>query len=150
MKQAMIKRRRLLQGAQLALVTTMLPSGAVLAAEVSAASDAYEDVREGRIILKTPALAENGNSVPMTVSVDSPMTADDYVQQISVYAPKNPVPLIARFTLTPNSGEAVVSTRMRFSDSQVVTAIAQMSDGTLWQGSSETTITLAACVEPLL
>lgn len=103
-------------------------------------------VTEGRVTVKLPPIAENGYSVPLTAAVDSPMTSDDYVKQIAILSPRNPLPNIAQFHLTPRSGKAIVSTRIRMSGTQSIQAIAEMSDGSLWSGSMETVVTLAACV----
>lgn len=113
-----------------------------------ARTDLFGDrqITEGRVTVKLPPIAENGHSVPLKVSVDSPMTAEDHVNQIAIFSPRNPLPLIAQFHLTPLSGKAVVSSRIRMSGTQAIQAVAEMSDGTLWSGSMETVVTLAACV----
>ena len=103
-------------------------------------------ITEGRVTLELPPIAENGHSVPLKVEVDSPMTESDYVKQIAILSPRNPLPLIGQFHLTPHSGRALVSTRIRMSGTQVIQAVAEMSDGSLWSGSMETVVTLAACV----
>ncbi len=103
-------------------------------------------IREGRVKLKLPAIAENGYSVPLSVEVDSPMTEDDHVRQIAIFSPRNPIANVARFQLGPRAGRAAVSTRIRLGGTQAVQAIAEMSDGRLWSGSAQTVVTLAACV----
>lgn len=103
-------------------------------------------ITEGRVTLELPPIAENGHSVPLRVEVDSPMTETDYVKQIAILSPRNPLPLIGQFHLTPQSGRALVSTRIRMSGTQAIQAVAEMSDGSLWSGSMETVVTLAACV----
>jgi sulfur-oxidizing protein SoxY len=104
-------------------------------------------VREGKVKLDIPPLVENGNTVPMTVRVASPMTANDFVKSIHVFNEKNPQPNIGNFYLGPQAGRAQIATRIRLADSQKVTAIARMSDGTFWSGSVEAVVTLAACTE---
>jgi sulfur-oxidizing protein SoxY len=104
-------------------------------------------VREGKITLELPPLVENGNAVPMTVTVDSPMTAADHVKRIHVFNEKNPQPYIATFHLGPRAGKAKVSTRVRLADSQKVIAIAELSDGSFWSDSADMIVTLAACIE---
>ncbi|TYO61709.1 SoxY-related AACIE arm protein [Bradyrhizobium hipponense] len=104
-------------------------------------------IRTGKIKLDIPPLVENGNTVPMTVSVASPMTADDYVRSIHVFNEKNPQPNIGNFYLGPSSGRAQISTRIRLADSQKVVAIARLSDDTFWQAAAEIVVTLAACTE---
>lgn len=103
-------------------------------------------VQEGRVTVKLPPIAENGFSVPLSVSVESPMTPDDYVKQVAILSPRNPLPLIGQFHFTPRSGRAAVSTRIRMSGTQSIQAVAEMSDGSLWSGSMQTVVTLAACV----
>ena len=104
-------------------------------------------VREGKVTLDLPPLVENGNAVPMTITVDSPMTAADHVRSIHVFNEKNPQPYVATFHLGPRAGKAKVSTRVRLADSQKVVAIAEMSDGSFWSDSVNMIVTLAACVE---
>jgi len=104
----------------------------------------------GKVKLDIPPLVENGNTVPMMVSVDSPMTAEDHVKSIHVFNEKNPQPNIGNFYLSPLSGRAQVSTRIRLADSQKVTAIAHLSDGSFWQTSVDVVVTLAACTEEVL
>ena len=101
----------------------------------------------GRVKLDIPPLVENGNTVPMTVSVTSPMTADDYVKSIHVFNEKNPQPNIGNFYLGPRAGRAQVSTRIRLADSQKIVAIARLSDGSFWSASADVIVTLAACTE---
>ncbi|QOZ75765.1 SoxY-related AACIE arm protein [Bradyrhizobium sp. CCBAU 53351] len=106
-------------------------------------------VSTGRVKLDIPPLVENGNTVPMTVSVASPMTADDYVKSIHVFNEKNPQPNIGNFYLGLSSGRAQVSTRIRLADTQKVVAIARMSDDTFWQVVADVVVTLAACTEEM-
>ena len=101
----------------------------------------------GRVTLVIPPLVENGNLVTMKVSVASPMTPTDYVQAIHIVAEGNPLPNVVSFYLSPRAGRAVITTRIRLGDSQRVRAIAQMSDGSFWQGDAQTLVTLAACTE---
>ena len=103
--------------------------------------------RVGRVSLEIPPLAENGNSVPLTVSVDSPMTAAEHVRSIHVFAEENPLPNVAHFYLGPRAGRAQVSTRIRLFKSQKIVAVAALSDGSFWSGSAEIVVTLAACIE---
>jgi sulfur-oxidizing protein SoxY len=102
---------------------------------------------DGKVKLVIPPLVENGNLVVLKLSVDSPMTANDYVKSVHVIAEGNPLPNIFTVHLTPRSGTANITTRVRLADSQTVWAIAQMSDGTFYQGSAETLVTLSACTE---
>jgi sulfur-oxidizing protein SoxY len=102
---------------------------------------------DGKVKLVIPPLVENGNLVVLKVSVDSPMTANNYVKSIHVIAEGNPLPNIFTVYLTPRSGTANITTRVRLADSQTVWAIAQMSDGSFYQGTAETLVTLSACTE---
>jgi sulfur-oxidizing protein SoxY len=106
-------------------------------------------VRTGKVKLDIPPLVENGNTVPLTVSVASPMTAGDYVKSIHVFNEKNPQPNIGNFYLGPSSGRAQISTRIRLADTQKVVAIARLSDDTFWQVTAEIVVTLAACTEEM-
>lgn len=105
------------------------------------------EVQKGKITLEIPPLVENGNSVPLTVKVESPMTPQDFVKTIAIFNEKNPQPNVAHFHLSSRAGRAVVSTRIRLGDSQNIVAIAQLSDGTFWSDSAELIVTLPACVE---
>lgn len=104
-------------------------------------------VRKGRVELDVPPLVENGNTVSLVVSVDSPMTKTDYVKSIYVFNEKNPQPNVIGVHLGPRAGRARISTRFRLADTQTITAIAEMSDGTFWSASAEMIVTGAACVE---
>jgi len=104
-------------------------------------------VTVGRIKVVTPRLADNGHSVPMTLTVESPMTADDFVRSITLLSPRNPRPLMAKFMLGPHSGRAEVFTRVRLNGTQIVVAIAQLSDGSFWSGTAEVEVTESACLD---
>ena len=107
-------------------------------------------VKTGKIKLDVPPLVENGNTVPMTVSVASPMAPEDFVKSIHVFNEKNPQPNIGNFYFSPNAGRAQVSTRIRLADSQKVVAIARLSDGSFWSISVDVVVTLAACTEEVI
>ena len=107
-------------------------------------------VRTGKVNLDVPPLVENGNAVPMTVSISSPMTSDDYVKSIHVFTEKNPQPNIGNFHLGPRAGRAQVSSRIRLADSQKIVAIARLSDGSFWSASVDVVVTLAACTEEVI
>lgn len=104
-------------------------------------------VREGRVQIDTPSLADNGHSVPLVVKVESAMTAQDYVRRILLVSENNPRPLIATFHLTAKSGRAEITTRIRLNKSQRVVAIAEFSDGTFWSGQAEVIVTESACLD---
>ena len=107
-------------------------------------------VQSGKVKLDIPPLVENGNSVPMTVTVTSPMTSTDYVKSIHVFNEKNPQPNLGNFYLGPRAGRAQVATRVRLADSQKIVAIAKLSDGSFWSVTSEVVVTLAACTEEVM
>lgn len=135
-------------GASLLLVAS--PASAATPEDIEAAIRAFTGeaaMREGRVKLEIPPLVDNGNSVTLTVSVESPMTAADHVKKIAVFNEKNPQANVAVFHLGPRSGKATVQTRIRLATSQKLVAVAQMSDGAFWSGSADTIVTLAACLE---
>jgi len=107
-------------------------------------------VHIGKVKLDIPPLVENGNTVPMIVSVASPMTAEEHVRSIHIFNEKNPQPALASFYLGPRAGRAQVSTRIRLADSQKITAIAHLSDGSFWTISVDVVVTLAACTEEVI
>ena len=106
-----------------------------------------EPVATGKVQFDIAPLVENGNSVPITVKVDSPMTPAEHVKAIAVFNERNPQRDVVVFTLGPRAGRAKVSTRIRLATSQRLVAVAQLSDGTFWQQGVDVIVTLAACVE---
>ena len=104
-------------------------------------------VNTGKVKLDLPPLVENGNVVPLAVSVESPMTEADHVRAIHVFTEKNPLPDVVSFRLGPRAGRASVATRIRLADTQTVVAISELSDGSFWSGSADVVVTLAACLE---
>jgi sulfur-oxidizing protein SoxY len=104
-------------------------------------------LKKGKLKIDLPPLIENGNAVPLVLSCDSPMTAEDHVKAMHVFTEKNPQPNVISIQLGPRAGRASVSTRIRLADSQKVVAIAQMSDGSFWSEEIEVVVTLAACLE---
>src|SRR5436190_1349106 len=133
-------------------VVTLRPAEATPAMLTTAIRNVVGEatVRTGKVKLDMPPLVENGNTVPLTVSVANPMTSDDYVKSIHVFNEKNPQPNIGNFHLGPHAGRAQVSTRIRLADSQKVTAIARLSDDTFWSASVDVVVTLAACTEEVI
>ena len=108
-----------------------------------------EVVRQGRVRLELPKLADNGNAVAMKVTVDSPMSTTDYVKAIHLFSERNPQRNMAVFYLGPRAGRAEVVSRVRLAGSQRVMAMAEMSDGTFWSGTADAVVTLAACLEEI-
>jgi sulfur-oxidizing protein SoxY len=107
-------------------------------------------VRTGKVKLDMPPLVENGNTVPITISVANPMTSSDYVKSIHIFNEKNPQPNVGNFYLGPRAGRAQVSTRIRLADSQKVIAIARLSDDSFWSVTADVVVTLAACTEEVI
>src|SRR5262245_46321235 len=104
-------------------------------------------ISPGKVKLELPPLIENGNAVPLSVTVDSPMTEAEHVKAIHVFTEKNPQPNVASFHLGPRAGRARIATRVRLANSQTVTAICELSDGTFWSAGAGIVVTLAACLE---
>lgn len=99
----------------------------------------------GKITINLPPIAESGLVVPISVAVESPMTVDDYVKAVHLFADGNPSPPVASFYFTPANGKAVASSRMRLARSQSVIAIAEMSNGTLHMTRSQIKVTIGGC-----
>jgi sulfur-oxidizing protein SoxY len=100
---------------------------------------------EGRVSLDLPEIAENGNTVPMTVSVESPMTAAAHVTDVLVVADGNPRGGVVTFHFSPASGVAEANTRIRLATTQRVTAVAKMNDGSFFAASKEVKVTIGGC-----
>ncbi len=136
-------------------MTAGLLAVAVVPLPVDAADTAMEEIRQftggseaaesGKISLEMPEIAENGNTVPLTVSVDSPMSGDDYVKRVMVLADANPRPGVATFHFSPKSGVAEASTRMRLARTQNVIAVAEMSDGSFHMAKATVKVTIGGC-----
>ena len=104
-------------------------------------------VKAGRVKLDIAPLIDNGNTVPVTVTVESPMSAADHVKTIQLFTEKNPQPFVLAAHLGPRAGRAQVSTRARIADSGTVIALAQMSDGSFWSDSVKVVVTVSGCLE---
>lgn len=150
-------RRRFLAITAGSAIVTMMPVGADPAqATPEMMAAAIRDVvggavvRAGKVKLDVPPLVENGNTVPITVSVSSPMTEADHVKSIHIFNEKNPQPNVGNFHLGIRAGRAQVSTRIRLADSQKIVAIAKLSDGSFWSTTAEVVVTLAACTEDVI
>lgn len=100
---------------------------------------------EGKLNLDLPEIAENGNTVPFTVSIESPMTEKDHVKAVHVLSTGNPQPYVASFHLTPDSGKASVASRMRLAKTQDVVSIAELSDGRFLLGKRNVKVTIGGC-----
>ena len=147
-----VSRRSLLAGAVSIVMLPLTASMAhatpeSMAEAMTEALGAGATPQVGRIKVELPGLAENGNSVPLRVSVESPMTAADHVKTIYVFSEKNPVSNVVRFHIGPRAGRAKVMTSIRLAATQRITAVARMSDGSLWSGGADVIVTQAACVD---
>ncbi len=100
---------------------------------------------EGKVTLEMPEIAENGNTVPLSISVDSPMTADDHVKRVIIVAEGNPRPEVITFNFSPKSGVAEASTRMRLAKTQNVVAVAELSDGSFHMTKRQVKVTIGGC-----
>jgi len=104
-------------------------------------------LQSGRVHIEIPKLADNGNSVPLAITVDSPMTPTDRVVALHVYSERNPRPRIASLELGPDVGRAELQTRIRLAGTQHIVAVAQMSDGSVWGATEEVIVTQSACTD---
>ena len=139
----MLARRRLL------LTLAMLPAGAAAAPALEAAQRALVGdvaIEDGGMVLRLPALAENGGQVPVTVAVDSPMTIADHVTRIHLLATRNPTPGLASFTLSPALARAELQTRIRLAEDQQVVALAVLADGRVRRAVAETRVVTGGCI----
>ena len=147
----MTRRRLLCAAGGVALLLQWRPVAAVSATDslqtVVTRWAAGRPVRAGRINFDIAPLVENGNVVPISITVDSPMTTADHVQEIVVFNERNPQRDVVRFTLGPANGRAQVETRIRLATSQQLVALARLSDGSQWAQYVDVLVTLAACVE---
>lgn len=143
--------RRLVLGAaalSVAGLASLLPKAAL--ATPQAAAELLRKLvkgapRQGRVTLQAPDIADNGNAVPLTVTVESPMTEADHVKAIHVVADGNPNPGVISVRLGPDNGRAEISVRIRLAGSERVIAVAEMADGSLWTASREIAVTLGGC-----
>jgi len=150
---AALSRRQLLISAGVggsAIATMALVPRSVLADTASVAESMKALIgdaapSEGRIELDLPQIAENGNTVPIMISIDSPMTDDDYVKAVHIFADGNPRPDVASFFFTPACGEATCSTRIRLAKTQNIIAVAEMSNGEVYMAKSEVKVTIGGC-----
>src|SRR5262245_32251576 len=136
-------------GAGLALAVGVRPAHATPATmqEAIGRVASPDRITLGRVKLEVPPLVENGNAVPLTVSVESPMTEAEHVKVIHVFSEKIPLPDVVAFHLGPRAGRARVATPVRLADTQTVVAIAELSDGSFWSARADVVVTLAACLE---
>ena len=147
---SLTRRKALILGA---VSTTTILAGAPRGVRATAADAATEIAKftggkipqTGRITIELPEIAENGNSVPLSVVVDSPMTPDNYVTDILVTAEGNPWPGVAVFKLTPLSGRAEAATRIRLAASQNIVVVAKTSKGEVLTAQRQVNVTIGGC-----
>lgn len=147
----MSTRRAFIAGAALMSVLPLASARATPDAMAAAIKEVVGDktIREGRVTLDLPPLIENGNAVPLTVSVESPMSEADHVKAIHVFNEKNPQPHVFDARFSPKNGKAMIATRIKLGDSQKIVAIAETSKGEFFSASADVIVTLAACLEDL-
>lgn len=104
-------------------------------------------VTAGRVGLEISPLVENGNTVPLSVIVQSPMTEADHVRAIAIFNERNPQPHVVTARFSRHSGRAMLATNIRLATSQTILAVAALSDGSFWSDSAQVIVTLAACLE---
>jgi sulfur-oxidizing protein SoxY len=137
----LLVRRAAAQAAQNPIAPFDQADPAILAATKGAT------IRQGKVNLELPSLADNGNSVALRLSVDSPMTQKDHVRAIHLFSERNPVRHMATFYLGPRTGRAEIVSRVRLAGSQRVVALAELSDGSFWSGSAGVVVTISACLD---
>lgn len=145
-----IKRRKVLAASVGLGAWVFMRPAAATPEEMATAIKAFTGgaaVNTGKVTLNVAKLIDNGNAAPITVTVDSPMSAADHVTAIAVFNERNPQTEVARFALGPRAGKAVVSTRIRLATSQKLVAVARLSDGSFWSHTADVVVTLAACIE---
>ena len=142
-------RRAFLKGAALVAVLPFASARATPETMAAAVREVVGEgtIREGKVKLDLPPLVENGNTVPLTVSVESPMTPADHVKAIHVFNEKNPQPHVFSARLGLRNGKAVIATRIKLADSHKIVAIAETSSGAFFSASADVIVTLAACIE---
>jgi len=144
----MTTRRDIILGAgSAALVLTAGAAGAT-PQEAAAAIQAFiggKPAAKGNISIDLPEIAENGNTVPLAITVDSPMTADDHVTEVLVVAEANPLPRLAIFHLGPMAGRAEVATRIRLAATENVTVVAKTSKGAVIMAQKPVKVTIGGC-----
>jgi sulfur-oxidizing protein SoxY len=144
-----VSRRHALQATVAGALVLLLPRLVVAdeAAVTAALQKLYggKEMAQGRIKLDVPPIAENGLVVPISVEVESPMTADDYVKAVHVFAEGNPLPGVVTYRFSPECGKAAATTRMRLAQSQNVVCVAEMSNGALYTAKSAVKVTIGGC-----
>ena len=104
-------------------------------------------LKDGSSLIKLdiPLIAENGAVVPVSVEVNSPMTAANHVKHVYVVADKNRIPIVTRVAFTPQAGQAYMGANIRLGETGDVRAIVEQSDGSLLQIKREVKVTVGGC-----
>jgi sulfur-oxidizing protein SoxY len=145
-------RRELLIAGAAGLIAFVVPLRSLARPTLDEAMSSFTGgavVKEGRVKFEISPLVENGNAVPVSIDVESPMTVGEHVRRIALLNQKNPQADIAIFNLGPRCGRAHVATRIRLATSQTVVALAEMNDGSFWSSKANVIVTLAACIEDI-
>ena len=147
-----VDRREFVRGGAAAVTAAVLATGDTMAQDAGSGwEEAVKKILgeskpiEGRVTFDMPEIAENGNTVPFAVAVESPMTDKDYVKAIHIISTGNPQPGVATFRLTPMSGKAAVASRLRLARTQDVIALAELSDGKFLQTKRSVKVTIGGC-----
>ena len=131
-----------------AALTTILPSlssAAVPVDELVMGVTGGADAASTGISLTAPEIAENGNQVKVSFEIESPMTENDFVKEVYIFADGNPAPNVGKFEFTPFSGECFASTKMRLSKTQDVYLLAKFNDGKYALEKSTVKVTIGGC-----
>jgi sulfur-oxidizing protein SoxY len=145
---SLTRRGALLLGAGLTLTLIAAEDGAATPAETDAEIKKFtggKAAEQGRIAIDLPEIAENGNTVPMSIKIDSPMTAENYVSEVLVLADGNPNPGVVRFHLTPDAGRAELGTRIRLNATENVIVLARTSTGKFYADRKVVKVTVGGC-----
>jgi sulfur-oxidizing protein SoxY len=143
-----MKRRLLLAAAAGAPIVLQLRPALATPEALAAAIHSFTggtSLREGKVRIEVATLVDNGNTVPVSVSV--PGAAPAEVAAIALFNERNPQSDVARFHFGPLAGLRTVSTRIRLATSQQLVAVARLADGSCWAQRVDVVVTLAACIE---
>jgi sulfur-oxidizing protein SoxY len=147
---SMLTRRSAMAGGSIAALAALLAPRLAFASPEQVQAEigklyAGKSMAEGKIKLDLPSIAENGLVVPLNFEVESPMTEQDHVKAVHVFADGNPNPGVASFYFTPMMPKAAAQVRMRLAQTQNVIAIAEMSNGSLYTTRKEVKVTIGGC-----
>jgi sulfur-oxidizing protein SoxY len=143
-------RRRVLALGTGLMASILVRPAAAAQDELAAAIGSFTDgvaPNEGGVTIDIARLVENGNAVPVTISVDSRMTGDDRVVALALFNERNPERDVIRVQFGPRAGKGSLATRIRLATSQKLVAVARMADGTFRSHTVDVVVTLAACIE---